>query len=842
MHSQKRQQNSANDDGMPAHSGMPSFAIEIVGCRLLEGTRFICPGEVMTPKILLLFLFSTLFNPVSVLAAIREYHLTVAQEQVVIQDKQAEGMTLNGRIPGPTLFFNKGDLARIHVVNQMDVPTSIHWHGVLVPPGMDGVPFVTQPPISPGATFIYEFPIRQTGTYWYHSHSNLQEQSGLYGAIVIADEENIQHTDHDRVVLLSDWTTDDPHEVLRTLKRGSEWFALEKGSAQSILGAAKTGRLGDYFYRELQRMPPMDIADVAYDYFLANGRPEIALPAKPGETVRLRLIDGSATTFFHLEYAGGPMTIISADGQLVDPVDHSRFLVGVAETYDVLIRVPDVGAYELRATAHDGSGHASIWIGSGNRHPAPDMPKPNLYQGMHRGRLADLLSLTPAGTMGMPDALVEEGRFDHPGMMEMHDMGGSDAEHAPEHRRPMMEKSHGTGLKPTPHRNHSPPSEPETMTTEGMHGQHDLPLSAMVEKQPEAHGPSRVISGRQYGRRFGLLSTDIASREQLAPEGSMQRPGTPYPSLRSTRPSTLPGKRPVREIRLTLDGDMKRYVWFLNNKPLSETDHILINEGEIVRFIMINRTMMHHPMHLHGHFFRVINGQGDHAPLKHTVDVAPMSTTIIEFYGNEVGDWFFHCHLLYHMKSGMANFVHYQDFQPGAEVLQVRPELYRDPWYTWADADFLSNMTKGALSLSNTRTLFDAVWEVGWHKVEETDWEGLFTLGRYRNRFTSFFAGIDVLGEGSDTEDLRGLLGLKYLLPLNLDFAVWVDTEAGARVMLEKDLDLTPRMSLHGEVEYDTHDNWEGAVGLHYLLTKDLSLVGKWHSEFGFGGGISLAF
>lgn len=287
---------------------------------------------------------------------------------------------------------------------------------------------------------------------------------------------------------------------------------------------------------------------------------------------------------------------------------------------------------------------------------------------------------------------------------------------------------------------------------------------------------------------------------------------------------------------------MERYVCFLNNKPLSESDHILIKEGEIVRFIMINRTMMHHPMHLHGHFFRVVNEQGEHAPLKHTVDVAPMSTTVIEFYGNEVGDWFFHCHLLYHMKSGMARMVHYQGFEPDEAVQAVRPKLYSDSWYAWIEADFLSNMTEGAFSLSNTRTMFDAAWEVGWHKVEETDWEGLFTLGWYQNRFTSFFAGIDVLGEGSDVEDWRGILGLKYLLPLNMDFSAWVDTEAGARIMLEKDLELTPRLGLHGEVEYDTHDRWEGAVGLHYMLTRELSLIGKWHSEFGYGDGISLRF
>ena len=191
------------------------------------------------------------------------YELTIAQEQVTIEGKTADGMTINGGIPGPTLRFTEGDTARIQVRNTMTVPTSIHWHGLLVPPGMDGVPYISFPPIQPGTTFTYEFPIRQSGTYWYHSHSDLQEQRGVYGAIVIAPKQAHVHggADDEQVIVLSDWTTEDPHAVLRTLKRGSEWYAVEKGSGQSIIGAARMGMLGDYVRRELQRMPAMDIAD-----------------------------------------------------------------------------------------------------------------------------------------------------------------------------------------------------------------------------------------------------------------------------------------------------------------------------------------------------------------------------------------------------------------------------------------------------------------------------------------------------------------------------------------------------------------------------------------------------
>ncbi len=733
--------------------------------------------------------------------ATTEYTLTIEKNLISLSGRKTEAMTINSGIPGPVLRFREGDTARIHVRNAMDVETSIHWHGVLVPPGMDGVPFVSFPPIAPGATFTYEFPVRQSGTYWYHSHTALQEQIGVYGGIVIEPAGAVQLTDRDYVVVLSDWTDEDPEEVLRTLKRGSEWYTLRKRSGQSILGAARLGMLGDYVKRELQRMPPMDISDVAYDHFLANGESEIALPAEPGETVRLRVIDGSATTYFYLEFAGGPLTVVSADGQDVVPVDEKRMLMAVAETYDIIIRVPASGAYEFRATAHDGSGHASLWIGSGERHASPDVPRPNLYHDMGHLSLKSIFAFTPAGSMGMSDRAVEEGDFDKPGMAMMEGM------------HPMNSMAH------------------DDMTVQGAgHEAHDVAKGHKMMQHP-------------IQERGGLLSEDIASHPDLAMDGmDARRPWPPYERLRSARPTTFSQERPVREVRLTLDGDMERYVWFLNNKPLSESDAILIRKGEVVRFIMINRTMMHHPMHLHGHFFRVINSQEDYAPLKHTVDVAPMSTTVIEFAADEFGDWFFHCHLLYHMESGMARIVHYDGYDPGPEVAALRPQLFAGHAYFFSSADLLSNMTEGNLQLSGMRNIFHARWEAGWQNVEQLDWEGVLTGERYFNRFFSIFAGSDVLGTGDEVDDARGILGLHYLLPLNLDLRVWLDTDGGGRAAVEKAFQLTPRMTLFGEAQYDTHDRWEGKTGMSYSVAKKTSLLFQWHSEYGWGGGIRYFF
>jgi CopA family copper-resistance protein len=778
--------------------------------------------------------FSVLM-PLPVRAAVVEYNLTIAEEEVNMIGKPVDAMTINGGIPGPTLRFTEGDIARIHVHNGMKVDTSIHWHGVLVPPGMDGVPFISFPPIGPGLAFTYEFPVRQNGTYWYHSHSGLQEQRGVYGAIVIQPRESNLEQENDRVIVLSDWTDEDPHEVLRTLKRGSEWYTIRKRSAQSILGAARLNMLGDYVKRELQRMPPMDIADVAYDRFLANGKSEITIEAVPGETVRLRIVDGSSTTYFHLEFAGGPMRIVAADGQNVEPISEQRFLIAVAETYDVLITVPADGAYEFRATAHDGSGHASVWIGSGERHPAPDVPRPNLYHAMGGLSLWRILALTPADAMGMPDREVEAGKFDEPGMMGMASMNmemSSDktmegVEHHPGMEMGAMEHMPGmSGM--------SAPSET------GMdHASHaDQRMGAGVSN---AAGPEP--GGERRGRDFGLLAADVASSEHLAADGmDPSRPWPPYARLRSTKPTALPEDKPVREIRLTLDGDMERYVWFINNKPLSESDSIRIHEGEITRFIMINRTMMHHPMHLHGHFFRVMNSQGDYSPLKHTVDVAPMSTTVIEFDANEFGDWFFHCHLLYHMESGMARMVHYEGYEIDPALAAVRPNLYREAWYSWAQADVLSNMSEGFALLSDTRNVFSAEWEVGWQNVDETEWEMILTWDRYVNRFFTVFAGGDFENLSNASFESNAVVGLRYLLPLNFESRVWVDSGGDARINLDKVFQLTPRIALFGEAQYDTDELWEESAGVSYTFSKSVSLVGKWHSDYGWGGGLQIRF
>ncbi len=808
-----------------------------------------------TPRIsALIGLLLVLIGPA--IAETVTYDLTIARETINITGKDRPAITINGGIPGPVVEFTEGDLAMMRVHNELDVPTSIHWHGLLIDPSMDGVPFVSFPPIDAHSTFEYRFRLRQSGTYWYHSHSELQEQKGHYGVIVIHPKEARHRVDHDVPVLFSDWTDESSHEVSRTLRRGSEWYSIKKGSAISLLEGAKYGMLDQFFQRELTRMPEMDISDVWYPAFLVNGREEMFVDAKPGDTVRLRLVDGSAMSFFYGEWAHGPMTIIAADGQPVEPVKHDRLLVGVAETYDVLVTVPNDGAWEFRCTAHDSSGHASIWIGDreGERHHAPDVPVANLYYSMGKPTLEKVFAFTPAGSMGMPDRKVDAGVFDTPGMTM--NMGGMD------HGGGMkLKNALNTGLAgQPPHEEEPRPGMGMSLPSETGSGMGHDSMSGMDHSQ---------MSGRKHGGKMeeksgghGMTNGDGMSmnmpmgptiggpmegpyfkngREMVVDGLNAKRPLPPYPKLRAVHSTAPDPSAPVREIRLTLDGDMGRYVWFLNNKALHEDDQIHIRKGEVVRFIMINRTMMYHPMHLHGQFFRVINGQGDRSPLKHTVTVMPMATTVFEFEANEVGDWFFHCHLLYHMHNGMARVVEYESFTPDPKTQAVRHKLFEVDPYFYGAGEFMSHMTEGYFEFAGIRYSGLLEWEIGWGDIDETEYEIEITGNYFHNRFLSLFAGTE-LTNSEAYPDARGIFGYRYPLPMLIDTFGWVDTEGEFRFGAMKSYPITDRLHTFGEVEYDTRNQWEWAVGLELMISKQISAVGNYHSEFGVGGGIAIRF
>lgn len=314
-------------------------------------------------------------------ARVVAYKLEIGASELSPAGKPVQVLTVNGTSPGPVLRFREGDVARITVRNTLQhEDASIHWHGLLVPNLEDGVPLLTTPAIGPGQSRVFEFLIKQHGTYWYHSHTAYQKQRGIHGAIVIEPSlASKGKIDHDQAIVLSDWTNEAPREVQRTLQRGSDWYALRKGAAQSLYGAWQAGHLGEYLDREKALVPPMDFGDVAYDAFLMNGQRRLQLPGQPGETIRVRLINAGAATYFYLDAATGPLRIIAADGLDVKPLEATRLLIGPAECYDLLVTIPRSGKWELRATAQDGSGAVSAWLGAGETHSAVGPPKPNPY-------------------------------------------------------------------------------------------------------------------------------------------------------------------------------------------------------------------------------------------------------------------------------------------------------------------------------------------------------------------------------------------------------------------------------------------------------------------------------
>ncbi|YCM44607.1 multicopper oxidase domain-containing protein [Verrucomicrobiaceae bacterium 227] len=652
-------------------------------------------------------------------AKIVEYDLTINETKLAPAGKTREALTINGGIPGPTLRFREGDTAVLRVHNHLkNEDTSIHWHGLLVPNAEDGVPYLTTPPIQPGKTRTFRFPLRHSGTYWYHSHTGLQEQRGVYGSIVVTPRggERVK-SDQDHVLVLSDWTNEKPEEVMRTLMRGSEWYAIRKGNAQSLFGAAKAGKLKDYLDREKVRMPPMDVSDVAYDAFLINGKSRSEINARPGDRVRLRLINAGASSYFYAHSATGPLTIVSADGSDVVPMKVNRLLIGMAETYDVIVTIPSNGSFEFRTTAQDNSGHASVFLGEGERVMAGELPSPNLYS-----------------------------------MDEMLSGALQDA---------------------------------------------DAPLDGL-----------RTAS----------------------------RPTAPYAFLKSPKPTDFKGKE-VRKIELRLTGDMTRYLWSFNGKTLGEDSTIPVNQGEVLEIELINDTMMHHPLHLHGHFFRMLNRYGANSPLKHTVDVPPMGRRTIQFLANEEGDWFFHCHLLYHMDAGMARVFSYQAAVDPTHKPSLDPKLI-NPSFLMVDGMVQNNMTMGNATLMKGRENYGLMWDYGFHEHKEYEIDGYWS--HYFNPRFSTVAGYRFTNQ--DASEDRAFAGVSYLLPYFVQGSLSIDSEGDARMGLAKELQLTPRLSLFGDIEYDTNTDLEWTAGASYLINKEISITGSYHNEHGWGAGFGFRF
>jgi CopA family copper-resistance protein len=538
-----------------------------------------------------------------------EVDLAIGSTGVTIDGRAGMAQTVNGSIPGPLLRFREGDTAVIRVRNDLADDTSIHWHGILLPPGMDGVPGVSFDGIPADTTFRYEYLIRQTGTYWYHSHSGFQEQLGVYGPLILdpAGPDPIE-SDREFVVMLSDWTFEDPHSVMANLKKQSGYYNYQRRTVAGLFGA--DSGISDRLAWGKMRMDATDLADVTghtYTYLMNGMGPESNWTGlfKPGERVRLRFINASAASFMDVRIPGLRMTVVQADGQNIVPVTVDEFRMGIAETYDVIVEPTADQAYTVFAESMDRSGYAR-----GTLTPAEGMAAevPEL-------RARPVRTMAAMGMFGMDMGSGDEG-----GGMQM-DMGPDAA--------PM------TGDSMAGH------------NMAGMAGMADQG-DGVVMHPPDDHGP-------------GNTSIPMATKPQMDEPGiGLGDDGwtvLTYADLRRSDMS-MDMRPPMREIELHLTGNMERYMWSFDGKKFSQAkDPIMMKLGERLRIVFINDTMMEHPIHLHGMWMEPENGHGAMSARKHTVNVKPAERLPVLITPNDLGDWAFHCHILYHMDAGMFRVV-----------------------------------------------------------------------------------------------------------------------------------------------------------------------------------------
>lgn len=531
-----------------------------------------------------------------------EFNLEIGETPVNITGKRRIGTVVNGQIPAPLLRWREGDTVTLRVSNRLPVRTSIHWHGMIVPADMDGVPGLSFDGVPSGGSYVYRFKVNQYGTYWYHAHSRFQEQTGLYGPIVIERRGGErQHADREYVILLSDWTDLDPERIFATLKKQSDYFNFGKRTVGDLFDDARakgwSEALADRRMWGQMRMNPTDLLDVSgYAYtYLMNG----VTPASNwtglfnrGERVRLRFINGSAMSIFDVRIPGLKLTVVAADGQDVEPVSVDEFRIAAAETYDVIVEPKDDRAYTIFAQAMDRSGYAR-----GTLTPSA-------------GMTAEIPPLDPRPLLTMAD------------MGMAHDMGGMD--HGA--------MNHGAGAQPVDH------------AAMG----HGTGTGGGDSAQPLNHAPAEM--GPTVDMRVDRVSTGLDD-----PGVGLRDNGRrvlSYADLHTVG-GPIDRREPGREIELHLTGHMERFIWSFNGQKFSEAKPLQFNLGERLRITLVNDTMMTHPIHLHGMWSEIETPQGEFQVRKHTVIVNPAQRISYAVTADAPGRWAYHCHLLYHMEAGM---------------------------------------------------------------------------------------------------------------------------------------------------------------------------------------------
>ncbi|MBF7686015.1 copper resistance system multicopper oxidase [Acinetobacter sp. B10A] len=583
-----------------------------------------------------IILLCVCFTPL-IQAQVREYHLSISEKSVNITGKTVKKIVVNEQLPAPTLTFEEGDEAVIYVHNALkNQPTSLHWHGLLLPNVMDGVPGLGGfKGIAPQGDFVYRFKVRQSGTYWYHAHSKGQEQDGVYGAFIVYPKPNqiaaeTEKVQQDHVILLSDFHTQSSQRIMDNLKKSADFYQNQRQTLFDVVQQLKNEGLSKTWQdRKMwaqMRMLNTDLSDVTGYTFLMNG----FTPTQPwtnifksGEKIRLRFINASAMSFFDVRIPHLKLTVVSADGQAVKPVTVDEFRFGAGETYDVIVE-PTQDHYQIQAESIDRSGFA---LGELKRQGvsaiAWKIPQ-------HRPRA--LLSMSDMGMqhdMSMNHDMPHDMPMNHEGMQH-----GMPMNHEMPHDMPMNHE----GMQHDMPMNHEGMPHDMPMNHDGM--QHDMPMNHDATQLGLDH---QTVSSKKTVEGWGNAST---------PRGEKMLQYSDLQSLipqKDTRPAS-------QEIVMVLGGNMERYIWTINGKKYSQATPLKVHYGERVKLTFVNESMMAHPMHLHGMFVQLDNGQSpEYMPSKHTVIVPPGKTVSVLLTADELGDWALHCHLLYHMNAGMMN-------------------------------------------------------------------------------------------------------------------------------------------------------------------------------------------
>lgn len=624
----------------------------------------------------LVAVFGLLVSPWSH-AAIKEYHLNINEQQVNVTGQPLKRITVNGKFTAPLLEFEEGDDAVIHVHNQLkNQATSLHWHGLLLPGLMDGVPgFNGFKGIAPNGDFVYRFKVKQNGTYWYHAHSKGQEQDGLYGPLVIYPKGKIpvaahEKTDRDYVVMLSDFHHSSSDSIMKNLKKSAEYYQNRRETVSDVLKQVKTQGLKatwqDRSMWNQMRMLKTDMSDVTGYTFLVNGKtPQQNWTGsfKTGDKVRLRFINASAMSFFDVRIPNLKMTVVSADGQPVKPVAIDEFRIGTAETYDVIVE-PKQPNYQIEAESIDRSGFAIGTLHNENAQavgpiqmPAPrpralltmndmGMSHGNGASDEHAGHQMNMQHDMSA----MPEMKKEANHANHDStMMNMdHDMKNKSSS---EHDHSMMQMKHD--MSAMSEMNHDMQAMSSSEHDHAMMNMnHEMP--AQSENKPKKDEP--VYGWANASTPAGMKALQYSDLQSL----------TPQPDTRA----------PERELVIRLGGNMERYIWTINGKKFSEAEPLQVKYGERIRLKFVNDSMMAHPMHLHGMFMQLENGhQAEKLPNKHTVIVLPGKTVTALLTADALGEWAIHCHLLYHMSAGMMNKLIVAQVNDGQQPAQSQPTV-----------------------------------------------------------------------------------------------------------------------------------------------------------------------